>query len=48
MPTFRIWPDYTIQDVDDVEPYDWKSDDFTLIEAEDEETALEIYKKVCG
>lgn len=38
--SFRVWPDGTVQDSCE-EPYDWKSDDYQIVEAESEEAALE-------
>lgn len=35
---FRVWPDGTVQSVEDA-PYDWMSDDFTIVVAADEEEA---------
>lgn len=37
---FRVWPDGTVQCVDEGDAYAWMSDDYWLIEAADEETAL--------
>lgn len=44
---FRIWPDYMIQEYDEL-PYVWKSDDYTILEAENEEEAIELYKEKYG
>lgn len=45
--TYRIWPDYTIQDGDE-QPYDWKSDDWMYIDADSEEDAIKLYKEIYG
>lgn len=37
---FRVWPDDTVQAVDDGAPYSWLSDDFLVVQAADEEAAL--------
>lgn len=37
---FRVWPNGTTQAVEDGEPYSWMSDDFAIIEADDEDQAL--------
>ena len=34
-----VYPDYEVYD----HPVTWKSDDFVVVEADDEETALAIY-----
>lgn len=39
---YRVWPDGTVQDVDEGEPYPWMSDDFLLVIAPDEDAALRI------
>ncbi len=38
---YRVWPDDTVQDADE-DPYDWMSDDFTIVEAPDEEAAMRL------
>lgn len=40
MNQYRVWPDGTVQAVEDGEPYAWMSDDFALVWAGDEEEAL--------
>lgn len=37
---YRVWPDGTVQDSED-RPYEWKSDDYLMVEADSEEEALE-------
>lgn len=39
---FRVWPDGTVQDIDEA-PCEWRSDDFTLVEADSEEEALALF-----
>lgn len=36
---YRVWPDGWVQDASE-EPYSWRSDDFLVIAAEDEDAAL--------
>lgn len=38
--SYRVWPDGTVQEVDEADAYSYKSDDFVTIEAFDEEDAL--------
>lgn len=38
---YRVWPDGTVQDLDD-EPHRWMSDDYEVVSAADEEEAREI------
>lgn len=38
--SYRVWPDGTVQEVDEADAYSHKSDDFITIEALDEEDAL--------
>ena len=38
--TWRVWPDSTVQAVEDGDPHAWMSDDYMLIDAADEEDAL--------
>lgn len=45
--SYRIWPDYTIQDEDD-RPHSWMSDDWILLDADSEDDALNIYKEIYG
>lgn len=42
MNTYRVWPDGTVQAVDDGEPYNWMSDNFQLVIAESGEDAVLI------
>lgn len=37
--TYRVWPDGTVQDVEDGVPYSWMSDDYALVQASSEEDA---------
>lgn len=39
MTKFRVWPNGTVQEADE-EPYSWLSDDYMIVEAENEEDAL--------
>lgn len=39
---YRVWPDGTLQSVEEGAPYSWMSDDFVLISAADEASALEL------
>lgn len=43
--TYRVWPDYTIQESDE-RPYQWMSDDYILIDADSEEEALKIAEEI--
>ena len=36
---YRVWPDDTVQEEHET-PYSWLSDDYQIVEAEDEEDAL--------
>ena len=36
---YRVWPDGTVQEEHET-PYSWLSDDYQIVEAEDEEDAL--------
>ena len=36
---YRVWPDGAVQEVSET-PYSWMSDDYQIVEAEDEEDAL--------
>lgn len=36
---YRVWPDGTVQEEHET-PYNWLSDDYQIVEAEDEEDAL--------
>ncbi len=36
---YRVWPDDTVQAVEDGDPYYWMSDDFVVVWAEDESDA---------
>ncbi len=36
---FRVWPDGTVQAVEDSAPYSWMSDDFAVVRAADEADA---------
>lgn len=42
--TYRVWPNGTIQEIDE-EPYHWMGDDYTLICAEDYDDALSVAEK---
>ena len=44
--TYAIWADHTICLEHEMDEYQWMSDDVAFIEAVDEETALESYKKL--
>ena len=35
MNRYRVWPDGTVQELSD-EPYSWMSDDYLVVDAEDE------------
>lgn len=35
---YQVWPDGTVQDSED-RPYEWKSDDYLMVEADSEEEA---------
>lgn len=37
---YRVWPDGTVQDYSEGNPYAWKSDDYALIDAESPEQAI--------
>ena len=37
---FRVWPDGTVQAVEDGEPYSWMSDDFMRVWAYTEDEAV--------
>lgn len=39
--SFRVWPDGTVQEAAGGQPYSWMSDDFMVVQAEDESAALE-------
>lgn len=39
---YRVWPDGTLQSVEDGPPHSWMSDDFVLIGAADEQSAFEL------
>ena len=39
MGAYRVWPDGTVQDAEDT-PYSWMSDDYTVVNAESEESAI--------
>ncbi len=39
---FRVWPDGTVQAVEDGSPYSWMSDDYMVVEARSEAAALEL------
>jgi len=36
----RVWPDGTVQSTEEGAPYSWMSDDFLVVNAENEEQAL--------
>ena len=38
---YRVWPDGTLQDVSEGPAYSWMSDDYVIIEADDETAAYE-------
>lgn len=42
MSTYRVWPDGTVQDVEEGDPYSWMSDDYQLVLAGSEEDAALI------
>lgn len=42
MTRYRVWPDGTVQDVEDGPAYTFMSDDFMLVEAETAEEAENI------
>ena len=37
---FRVWPDGTVQPVEDGDPYSWMSDDYVVVEADNEDEAV--------
>lgn len=39
---FRVWPDGTVQATEDGAPYPWMSDDYRVVEAISESSALEL------
>jgi len=41
-PQWRVWPDGTVQAVEDGPAHSWMSDDYMLVRARDESTALWI------
>ncbi|MCL2874732.1 MAG: hypothetical protein FWF12_00260 [Betaproteobacteria bacterium] len=41
---YRVWPDGTVQSVDDGSAFDWMSDDYAIINANSEEEAIELAK----
>ena len=41
---YRVWPDGWVQDASE-EPYSWRSDDFLVIAAEDEDAALAEFER---
>lgn len=38
---YRVWPDGTVQDIED-DPYHWMSDDYQTVSATNEDEAREI------
>ena len=40
--TYRVWPDGTVQDTEEGEPYSWLSDDYMVIHAVDEDEAQSL------
>lgn len=44
---YRIWPDYTIQDADEI-PHTYMSDDYIYLDADSEEEAIKLYKEIYG
>lgn len=40
MSTFAVWPDGTVQNLDEGEPHFWMTDDFKVVRAMDEGDAL--------
>lgn len=44
MTRYHVWPDGWVEDID-YEPPQWRSDDFMLIEAEDEEAPLAEFER---
>lgn len=45
---FRVWPDGTVQAVEDGEPYSWMSDDFMLVWAYSEDEARDEARAEAG
>lgn len=41
LPRFRVWPDGTVQELNDG-AYSWMSDDYQIVSASDEDEAREI------
>ena len=41
---YRVWPDGWVQDASE-EPHSWRSDDFMLLAAEDEDAALAEFER---
>lgn len=39
---YRVWPDGTVQSLEDGEPYSWMSDDYEVVDAHSEEEAAEM------
>ena len=44
---YCVWPDGTVCEYDDLWDYNWKSDDFAVIWADDEYEARAIYDEGC-
>ena len=44
---YRVWPDYTIQDAEEI-AIGYMSDDYVYIWADSQEEALELYKEIYG
>ena len=43
---FRVWPDRSVQCTEEGDACSWKSDDYMLIEADNEDEALEIFNQI--
>lgn len=43
---YRVWPDGTAQSCEEEEPYPWKSDDFAVVEGDNEEDAVDFYRSL--
>ena len=45
---YRVWPDGTVQAVEDGEPYSWMSDDFIVVYAMNDEEAWRLLPSIKG
>ena len=45
MNKYCVWPDGTVCEYDDLCEYDWKSDDYAIIWADDWKEACAIYRE---